>query len=132
MTAVVAGILERDGRVLACRRRADQDHGGKWEYPGGKVEAGESPVEALRRELQEELLIQCVIDSEIERYEFLYDGHKPILLIFLRVESWTGEPDFSQFAGAIWARPDELLELPFLEGDVEFNRRLAAQLLSAR
>jgi len=132
MTTVVAGILEKDGKVLACRRRADQDHGGKWEFPGGKVEAGENPAEALARELEEELLIQSGSISEIERYTFSYPDRKPILLIFLRVASWDGEPDFEQFADARWETPEGLLELPFLEGDVEFNQRLAAHLRSER
>lgn len=132
MTTVVAGILEKDGKVLACRRRADQDHGGKWEFPGGKVEADENPAEALARELEEELSIQSGSVSEIERYVFSYAGRKPILLIFLRVASWEGEPDFGQFADARWETPEALLELPFLEGDVEFNQRLAAHLRSER
>ena len=55
MTTVVAGILERDGRILICQRKADQAHPLKWEFPGGKVEAGEEPEAALQRELNEEL-----------------------------------------------------------------------------
>jgi mutator protein MutT len=54
MTTVAAALIERDGRILICRRRGDQDHAGKWEFPGGKVEAGEEPPEALARELREE------------------------------------------------------------------------------
>ncbi len=132
MTTVVAGILEKGGKVLACRRRADQDHGGKWEFPGGKVEAGETPEAALVRELKEELSIQSRSISEIERYEFSYPGRKPILLIFLRVASWDGEPDFGQFADARWEGPEALQDLPFLEGDVEFNGRLANHLRRER
>lgn len=125
MTTVVAGILERGGRVLACQRRDDQDHGGKWEFPGGKVEAGESPAEALARELAEELSIEAQIGVELERYEFSYPGRKPILLIFLRVATWRGEPDFRQFADARWEAPEQLEALDFLDGDQPFNRRFA-------
>lgn len=128
MTTVVAGILEKDGKVLACQRRSDQDHGGKWEFPGGKVEVGESPEQALARELEEELSIRSGSISEIERYEFSYPGRKSILLIFLRVQDWGGEPDYSQFADARWETPQGLLALPFLEGDVDFNRRLGDHL----
>ena len=124
MTTVVAGILERDGEILACQRRADQDHAGKWEFPGGKVEAGESPSEALRRELAEELAIEATIGDELERYDFSYPGRKPILLIFLKVSSWTGEMDLHQFADARWLSPAALRELDFLEGDRPFNARL--------
>ncbi|MBI1353874.1 MAG: NUDIX domain-containing protein [Acidobacteria bacterium] len=126
MTTVVAGILEKDGKILACRRRADQDHAGLWEFPGGKLEAGENPAEALRRELREELSIEASIGDELERYEFAYPGRKPILLIFLRVASWQGQPDYQQFAEARWETPQGLTELPFLEGDIAFNRRLAS------
>ena len=132
MTTVVAGILEKDGKVLACRRRPDQDHPGKWEFPGGKVEAGEDPRQALTRELQEELAVQAVTLSEMERYVFNYPGRKPILLVFFRVKDWQGKPDFQQFADACWETPEALRALPFLEGDIEFNQRLAAHLRKAR
>ena len=55
ITVVVAGILQREGAILICRRRADQPHALKWEFPGGKVERDETPIAALQRELQEEL-----------------------------------------------------------------------------
>ena len=126
MTTVVAGILERDGKAFACRRRGDQDHPGKWEFPGGKVEPGESPEEALIRELREELGIEARIGEEIERYEFAYPGRKAILLIFLRVESWTGELDGSFFAETCWRGPERLRELDFLEGDESFLERMSS------
>src|SRR5262245_14335788 len=62
---VTAGILTRDGKILACQRRADQSHGSKWEFPGGKCEAGESLEECLRRELREELGIEAEIGAEV-------------------------------------------------------------------
>lgn len=61
MTVVVAAIIERGGLVLVCRRREDGAHPLKWEFPGGKVELGESPEDALRRELREELGIAAEI-----------------------------------------------------------------------
>jgi len=121
---VVAGILERGKEVLACRRRGDQDHAGKWEFPGGKLEPGESPEQALVRELREELGVEARIGAEIERYEFAYPGRMPILLIFLRVEEWTGELDGSFFAETCWRAPGALRDLDFLEGDEPFLRRM--------
>src|ERR1700744_448505 len=85
VTEVAAGILERDGRILICRRRPDQAHALKWEFPGGKVEPGESPAQALIRELHEELGIQAETGAELMRYEFAYAGKKPILLIFIGI-----------------------------------------------
>src|ERR1017187_3832043 len=65
MTHVVAGVLVRDGKILICQRRADQPHPLKWEFPGGKIEAGESPQAALTRELDEELGIESEAGREI-------------------------------------------------------------------
>ncbi|MGD1071490.1 MAG: (deoxy)nucleoside triphosphate pyrophosphohydrolase [Bryobacteraceae bacterium] len=122
MTSVVAGILERDGRVLICRRRADQPHPLKWEFPGGKVEPCETPCEALARELHEELGIESEPAREIARYEFTYPGKKPILLIFMRVPGWTGEIENRIFHALVWESPERLAEYDFLEGDEPFIR----------
>ena len=122
MTTVVAGILERDGRVLICRRRADQPHPLKWEFPGGKVEAGETAQAALHRELREELGIESEPATEITRYEFAYPGKNPILLIFLRVPGWTGEIENRIFDTMNWEHRDRLQEYDFLEGDEPFLR----------
>ena len=120
MTQVAAGILERDNRILICRRRADQPHGLKWEFPGGKLEAGETPEAALIRELREELGIEAAGASEITRYEFAYPGKNPILLVFLRVHAWTGEMENRIFETVVWETRDRLESYDFLEGDAPF------------
>jgi 8-oxo-dGTP diphosphatase len=122
MTTVVAGILERDGRVLICRRRADQPHPLKWEFPGGKVEAGETAQAALMRELREELGVESEPGTEITRYEFAYPGKHPILLIFLSVPGWTGGIENHIFDAIIWEKRDRLKDYDFLEGDEPFIR----------
>ncbi|WP_244231680.1 (deoxy)nucleoside triphosphate pyrophosphohydrolase [Rathayibacter sp. VKM Ac-2804] len=58
---VVAAVIESDGRILACRRRPEKDAGGKWEFPGGKVEAGETHEQALAREIREELGVEIEV-----------------------------------------------------------------------
>jgi 8-oxo-dGTP diphosphatase len=126
ITIVTAAVIERDGRILICRRRSDQDHPGKWEFPGGKLEPGEDPEESLRRELREELNIEAAIGPEITRYEYSYPGRKPIRLVFFRVTDFEGEPDYSQFQQTEWAPSGELPRHDFLEGDVEFVQELAA------
>jgi len=120
MTRVVAGILERDARVLICRRRADQPHPRKWEFPGGKIEGDETPQTALIRELREELGIESEPAEEIARYEFSYPGKKPILLIFLRVPGWSGEIENRIFETLTWEEKGRLREYDFLEGDAPF------------
>jgi 8-oxo-dGTP diphosphatase len=125
-TMVVAAVMERDGRILACRRRAHDQHPLKWEFPGGKVEAGETPAGALARELEEELGIGALIGAEIARYAYRYPGKKPILLIFFAVAGMDGEPQNRIFSEIRWEEPARLPALDFLEGDVDFVRRLAA------
>jgi 8-oxo-dGTP diphosphatase len=122
MTQVVAGILRKRGRVLICRRRADQPHPLKWEFPGGKIEAGESAGEALRRELREELGVEAVAGREIDRYEFSYPGKNPILLIFMEA-SWSGEIQNRIFEAIAWEERSRLADYDFLEGDGPFIAR---------
>jgi 8-oxo-dGTP diphosphatase len=122
MTTVVAGVLQQDGKILICRRRADQPHPLKWEFPGGKLEAGESPEAALVRELREELGIESAPGVEIMRYEFAYPGKQPILLIFLEVTAWRGNPENRIFEAILWERAAALAAYDFLEGDTLFLR----------
>jgi 8-oxo-dGTP diphosphatase len=122
MTTVVAAVVEREGRILICQRRRGQAHELKWEFPGGKLESGETPEDALRRELREELAIDAALDGEITRYEYAYPGRAPILLIFFRVTQFTGEPRNLVFEQMEWALAAQMPNYDFLEGDVEFVR----------
>lgn len=122
---VVAGVIERDGRLLICQRRNKDRHGLKWEFPGGKVEPGEAPREALARELEEELGVKARIGPEIVRYEYRYPRSRPILLIFYRVESYEGTPHNRVFERICWEEAAKLHEYDFLDGDADFIRRLA-------
>lgn len=122
MTTVVAAVIERDGRVLIAQRNNSGQHPLKWEFPGGKVESGESPEAATVRELEEELGIQARIDREIGRYEYQYPGRSPILLIFFRVVEYEGEPRTLDFAQIRWESPERLRDYDFLEGDTDFIR----------
>src|ERR1700736_164945 len=92
MVEVVAAIIEREGKILIGQRKAEQSHPLKWEFPGGKVESGETPEQALARELEEELGVRHTAAEEITRYQFTYPGLDPILLHFFRVHSFEGEP----------------------------------------
>jgi 8-oxo-dGTP diphosphatase len=130
MTLVVAGIIEQDRRILICRRRADQRHALQWEFPGGKVEAGETAAAALARELEEELGIHADIGHEITRYPFAYPGRNPIELIFFRVVGYTGELRNRIFAEMRWEVLERLPEYDFVEGDVDFVRAMAAGAVS--
>ena len=123
---VVAAIVERDGMALICQRKAGQRHAGKWEFPGGKVEPDEDFSAALARELIEELAIKAVIGEEIARYPYTYPGRTPIQLIFYRVIQFEGEPVNRIFEQIRWEKMANLPAYDFLEGDVEFVKKLAA------
>lgn len=133
---VVAAVMERDGLILACQRKKGDRHELKWEFPGGKVEQGEDPSTALKRELWEELGIDATVGVEIARYQFAYPGKAPIELIFFEVTEYRGEIENRIFAQIRWCEARELPSLDFLEGDIDFVRRLARRksprLMSAR
>jgi 8-oxo-dGTP diphosphatase len=126
MLQVVAGVIERDGRVLVCRRTAEQSHALQWEFPGGKVESGEQPAEALARELEEELAIRGATGREIARYEFAYPGKPSVELIFFRVLDFEGSPRNLIFHEMRWEPPHALPSFDFVEGDRRFLSVFAA------
>jgi len=129
---VVAAVIERNGQILIGQRKPRGRHALKWEFPGGKVEPGEQPRQALVRELREELAIEAQIGEEIERYHFSYAAGQLTHLIFFRVTEFAGEPENLDFAEIAWAEPHQLTEYDFLEGDVEFVRRLAKRAKPSR
>jgi 8-oxo-dGTP diphosphatase len=122
MTTVVAAVVSRNQEVLVCQRRANGAHPLKWEFPGGKVEAGESLAAALQRELMEELGITALDAEEITRYEFAYPGKTPILLVFFSVTDYAGDMQNLVFEQVEWSPRAELIRYDFLEGDVDFLR----------
>jgi len=128
MLQVVAGIIEREGRILICRRKAQQSHPLKWEFPGGKVEKNETLPQALERELAEELDIRSITCEEMTRYEYTYPGKHPIRLIFFRVTEFEGEPRNLIFEEMRWEPRQNLASFDFVEGDVKFLSGVSAGL----
>jgi 8-oxo-dGTP diphosphatase len=127
MVEVVAAIIQRGGEILIGQRKAEQSHPLKWEFPGGKVEAGETPEQAIARELEEELGIRHAAGEEITRYQFTYPGRDPILLHFFRVRTFAGEPQNLVFHDMRWESPARFASLDFVEGDRDFIHALANQ-----
>jgi 8-oxo-dGTP diphosphatase len=124
MVQVVAAILEREGLILIGQRKPEQSHPLKWEFPGGKVEPGESPAQAVVRELEEELSIRARDAVEITRYQFAYPGKNPIELIFFRVGSYDGDLRNMIFHSLRWEPREKLAAFDFVEGDRDFLREL--------
>lgn len=122
---VSAGIICRDGRVLVGQRRRGDRHAFKWEFPGGKVEQGETPQDALVRELSEELQIEATVGSELARYEHDYPSGSRVHLLFFAVRNFAGEPKARVFEQICWTDLHSLPSLDFLDGDLDFVKRLA-------
>jgi mutator protein MutT len=129
MLTVVAAIIVNDGKVLICQRSRTDSFPLKWEFPGGKVEAGETPAQALAREVLEELGAQAIIGTEFLRVRHKYPEKKePIQLIFLWTQIEAGSERNLQFEQVVWAAPAELKSFDFLDADRDVVRRLAQEL----
>jgi 8-oxo-dGTP diphosphatase len=129
---VSAGVIQREGRILVGQRRRGDRHALKWEFPGGKVESGETPQQALVRELREELQIEATVGSELARYEHEYPNGSRVHLLFFAVRDYHGEPLARVFEQICWTPLESLPELDFLEGDLDFVRRLSRGDYAAR
>jgi 8-oxo-dGTP diphosphatase len=121
---VVAGLIVRDRRVLICQRSAAAKFPLKWEFPGGKVEPGESPAEALRRELREELAIEVLESKEFACHVHHYNAMPPVELRFYQVTRYQGEVKNLIFQQVVWAEVWTLEQFDFLEGDLPLIKRL--------
>ncbi len=121
---VAAGLLVRGRVVLACQRAPRSAHAGKWEFPGGKREPGESMEDCLRRELREELGIDAQIGGAVWRAEHSYPGREPIALVFFVVRAYRGAQQNRAFAEIRWVDVGELPRLDFLDADRELIERL--------
>ncbi len=121
---VVAAVIQREGHILIGQRQKGEWHQYKWEFPGGKMEPAETPQDALRRELREELDIEAEIGDEITRYEYQYPGKPLIHLIFFRVPHFTGEPRSLAFEEIRWEEPKRFPDYDFLDGDIDFVGRI--------
>jgi 8-oxo-dGTP diphosphatase len=126
MITVVAALIEHQGKLLACQRKPGYRFELMWEFPGGKVEPGESPREALIRELHEELAVDARIGEEVYRTRHQYPAMPEAFeLIFF---SATAEPSAIKnlvFGRVEWRTPASLAELDFLPADRELIERLA-------
>jgi len=126
MKLVTAALLVRGTEVLACQRTRHQTMPLKWEFPGGKIELGEQPRDALRRELEEELGIQARIGDEVARLKHIYKNGNAVELRFFLVREYEGEVENRIFADVRWVERAELPGYDFLEADQELVRQIAA------
>ena len=126
MKRVGAGLIWRDGKILACQRTRHQPMPLKWEFPGGKIEEGEQPRDALRRELEEELGIIAMIGNEVVRIQHRYPGGNMVELRFFDVREYSGELENRIFREIVWVDPSTLPTYDFLEADLTLIQDLAS------
>lgn len=121
---VVAALIWRDGNFLACQRPADKKRALLWEFPGGKVEPGETLPEALQREIREELGVQVEVLNEVWQTDHTYpDMHVRLHLFHSLLRD--GEPQRLEHAALCWLLPDQTDELMFCPADREILDQLA-------
>jgi 8-oxo-dGTP diphosphatase len=125
MKRVVAGLIVQDGKLLVCQRTRHQTMPLKWEFPGGKIEEGEQPRDALRRELEEELGIVATIGDEVARIQHEYPNGGMVELRFYVVREYRCELENRIFREIQWASPIDLPKFDFLEADLTLVHDLA-------
>jgi len=120
LLVVAAALVDGAGRVLMQQRPAKREHGGLWEFPGGKLEPGEGPAGALVRELREELAIDVVPEACVPLGFAANEGGKgarAVVLLLYGCRTWQGEPVSQEGAQIAWCAPDALgtLAMPPLD-----------------
>jgi 8-oxo-dGTP diphosphatase len=120
---VTAAVIEENGKVLIGRRKPGRHMGGKWEFPGGKIEPGETPQESLARELQEELAIRVRVGEFLCNAFYEGDGVSLELLVY-HVERLDGEPSLLEHQELCWVRPDELMDFDLADSDRKVVQKL--------
>jgi mutator protein MutT len=118
---VIAAVIRRDGRYLVGRRPDEKRHGGLWEFPGGKVDPGESWLDAAHRELGEELGMEAVSVGRLLLE--VADPGSPYVIVFVEVEA-AGEPVPTEHSAVGWYTPNELAALALAPADARFVAKL--------
>ncbi|MGH8631272.1 MAG: Nudix family hydrolase [Burkholderiales bacterium] len=128
---VAAAVVERaDGSFLLAQRPAGKVYAGYWEFPGGKIETGETPLLALKRELHEELGIETQAAFPWISRVYAYP-HATVRLNFMRVTRWQGEPTGRELQAFSWQRPEALTVGPMLPANAPILKALRLPLVYA-
>ncbi|MCJ1701462.1 (deoxy)nucleoside triphosphate pyrophosphohydrolase [Rathayibacter festucae] len=115
---VVAAVIESDGRILACRRRPEKDAGGKWEFPGGKVEDGETHEQALAREIREELSVDIEVGELLTVDETAGSTRTIRLSCFWATLSSERPTSSTDHDSMLWATRSDLTPLEWAPADL--------------
>jgi mutator protein MutT len=120
---VTAALIERDGKILLARRKAGKHMGNRWEFPGGKVKPGESPQQALSRELEEELGIEARIGAYLGSARFA-DGRVDLEILLYRAEHFSGTLTLREHEAIAWVDPGDLETYDLADSDRELVQRI--------
>ena len=120
---VVGAVIVKDGAVLCARRGPGSQMAGMWEFPGGKIEPGETPQQALVREIEEELHCHVVVGDEVESTVHEYD-FAVITLTTYYCELEAGTPELTEHAEFVWLPPESLLSLEWAPADIPAVERI--------
>jgi len=126
---VVAALIRRDGKVLITQRRPGRHLGLSWEFPGGKVEAGETDEEALRRELREELGVEVVVGTRCFETRHTYGTREMHLLVY-RCRIVSGTPQVIEVHALEWVDDARVSDRDFLPADLPLVRGIASGLIA--
>jgi 8-oxo-dGTP diphosphatase len=114
---VVAAVIEREGKYLITQRQASAVLGGMWEFPGGKVEPGESDEAALKRELQERVGVDVEVKDQMARRRHDYDGYSVELALYHAKILSDHAPQALRVAACSWVASSEFEKYPFPAAD---------------
>lgn len=124
MTEVAVGLLRKNGKILICQRKKGGRYELKWEFPGGKLNAGETVEQCLYREIQEELSIVIHSIERIQTESAYYEDGGFFNISYCFITSFNGEPQNNVFEQIRWATLKELKEMDLLEGNKSFIETL--------
>lgn len=126
MIRVAVGIIRDNGNVLVCQRKKIGRYGLRWEFPGGKIEEGETSAECLVRELKEELGIDAEVGELYFQQHYTYPDSGSFEVLYYMIRSYRGSIGNRAFEQIRWLPEDELKSIDMLEGNREIVDLLAA------
>jgi 8-oxo-dGTP diphosphatase len=114
---VVGGIIINKNKILVAQRSIQKEHPLKWEFPGGKIKVNENPIDALKREIKEELSVDVKKYKFLLDYEYDYQDIKKIHLYFYKIDEYVGKVKNIEHNQLLWIQRNHLEKLDFLDGD---------------
>ncbi|MBL4853797.1 MAG: (deoxy)nucleoside triphosphate pyrophosphohydrolase [Robiginitomaculum sp.] len=133
MLVAACALIDTDGRILMAQRPADKSHAGLWEFPGGKIEDGEGPEQAIRRELWEELgvepCIRCLQPFSFASHE--YEDFQLLMPLFL-CRQWDGMARPKEGQQIRWVFPDRICDLDLVPADIPLAQEIRDRLVRGR